>query len=102
VAFTGIGFTPVGGSFKLYSYSGAFYSDGFDDGTRSNCLNVSMNVWGYTTMSLGNTYSMASAAGGTGQKAIVKSWDADGFTLTWTRVDLSSAGTLTFLYKVHK
>jgi hypothetical protein len=90
VAYTSVGFKPKVVIFLCVYNS---WGIGFDDGTTHEC------VW---TFAGGNyvplTYSIIMVyAGGMYQTALIKSLDADGFTLSWTRVS-TPVGVTTILY----
>ena len=102
VAYTGLGFTPsaimfLGGvvNSSIITYCGFQGVVGTAD---AFCVfdyhGVTANTQ-YTTA--GAVVTLAEATGKT-QEAYVKSYDADGFTLTWTRTGTTSAGTATISY----
>jgi len=91
VSYTGVGFTPS--SIKaLMNVDGALYnSDGFSDSSKtsySTYTGAANQLWQYAAII---TYSNNASWG---QSAIVKSYDSDGFTLTWNKVGTPTAGTL--------
>ncbi|MCK9461455.1 MAG: hypothetical protein M0R80_17635 [Proteobacteria bacterium] len=96
VSYTGVGFIPS--SIKCIGVrDGTLYrSNGFSDSAKANhCTYQSAaNVY-YDIAALTSYSDQASWA----QSAVVKSYDADGFTLTWTKAGTPAAGTfkLTFI-----
>lgn len=89
VAYTGVGFKPT--SIQAIAIVGGLKmpSIGFADSAKinSHLQQDPTDVW-YIDDFLVWIYSSAGAS----QKAIVKSYDADGFTLTWTKTG-SPTGT---------
>lgn len=92
VAYTGIGFTP-----KAILFFGGVSNDyvttqnGFDDGTTHYCLaNYGASGAGFNNWVSGSSIALFRSTI-TFQKALVKTFDADGFTLTWT---LTGAGSV--------
>jgi hypothetical protein len=80
VSYTGVGFKPSAIIF-LCAAASAFMSFGFDDATNHYYIFHSDSGGS----SAGDTMSINAAYGGGSQTAIVKTFDADGFTLTWTK-----------------
>lgn len=99
VAYTGVGFTP-----KFIMFFGGVVNDdvatynGYSDGTSNSCL----ADYGYSSAGFNNWQNDSSIAlynsGATNEKAIVKSFDADGFTLTWTLSGAGVASTANITY----
>lgn len=91
VSYTGVGFTPT--SIRaIMAVDGTLYqSDGNSDSAKTSfsIYQTAANVY-YNNTSL-VTYSNQSAWI---QGAIVKSYDADGFTLTWTKAGTPTANTM--------
>jgi|GEM_PF-3133881 len=96
VAYTGIGFKPRA-LFCLANVSGGkMMSVGFCDfGLSEFCL-YQTDAAG-TFIPVGAICEMYEAAGKT-EAAIVKSMDADGFTLTWTRTGATASATATLYF----
>jgi len=91
VAYTGVGFKPAVIIF-LAGHSTDAISVGFSDVTIDACVIVRTGKLTDTNaIYCGNTDGSAS------QTAVVKSMDADGFTLTWTKTG-SPTGTDTVYY----
>jgi hypothetical protein len=94
VAYTGVGFKPKAIIF-ISSLMAASFSVGLDDGTSS------ASSFGYGTSA---TFGISSCCielietGVKTQKATVKTMDADGFTLTWTRTGATASATATIYY----
>ena len=94
VAYTSIGFKPsyimfVGGC------NGKGMSNGYSDGTIHYCTEVSYaNVAGVLTTVC--VYIQCSST--QSQTALVKTFDTDGFTLTWTLTGTGTTGTMSFSY----
>lgn len=101
VAYAGIGFKP---SLVIFSggVSGGFIATyfGMDDGT----LHYSVGNWGASAPGFCNVDQnnciilLEDAAGTKIQRAALASLDADGFTLTWTRVGVTAAGNANIHY----
>lgn len=98
VAYTGVGFTPT--VIIALAYVGLSWSVciGFSDSVKG-----AQGIWVYNSSISwsGGAYLIGVTTRGgyqpttTGQLAIVKSYDADGFTLTWTKSGSPDAGTIT-------
>lgn len=90
VSYTGVGFTPTAAIFfaavgtECVSFGG---SDGTDDGC-SFTYDSSPSLYSYAA----NCIYLWQAAG-KNQKAVVKTFDSDGLTLTWTRTGATAGGT---------
>lgn len=85
VSYTGTGFKPSA-IFAIASLQSSF-SFGFAAGTEKGA------VYAYPGVGYPVTYDLCylHESGGKTQSAIVKSYDADGFTLTWTRTGATAA-----------
>ena len=93
VAYTGVGFKPSHLIFVVHAPDVGL-SVGFDNGTAHYCVyNVSTTYANSATYSIG-----AGDKDGGSQTALVKTLDADGFTLTWTKASSPGAGTATAFY----
>lgn len=90
VSYTGVGFVPTSIRAIMSRDGSLFNSDGFADSTKASyCIaNSAANV----NYAIGKLVSYTNAFWG--QEAVVKSFDADGFTLTWTKTSTPDAGTL--------
>jgi len=98
VAYTGVGFKP-----SLVIFASAIHAlasganIGFTTGASAN-YTISTYI---STVMLWGAYSTAIHSiiddGANNQKAVLKTFDSDGFTLTWTKV-LSPTGTVTVNY----
>jgi hypothetical protein len=101
VSYIGIGFQPKYILFKSYGVTSTSQSDGFSDGISHHC----MYYWNNQLQAPNTNYCIYLAVvptdSGSLQHAIVKSMDADGFTLTWTKVGTPS-GTATIIYLAYK
>lgn len=98
VAYSGIGFQPkaVIFGFKSGSATYPYGGTGFDDGT--NHVNVNLytpNNTGYVTT---HSIDIVDTGNTLHQIALIKTLDIDGFTLTWTRVGATTAGTGVITY----
>ena len=86
VAYTGVGFSPRGATITSYLGNGSVIT-GFDDGTLHYSAGLYYNTAGHWydtfdfTKSILIYYSNASG----NQVGYIKSWDADGFTIAWTK-----------------
>jgi hypothetical protein len=95
VAYTGIGFMPTS-IHALMSIDGTLYwSNGVSDSAKvaSSKYQSAANV----VYSAANLVSYSNYSGWA-QNATVKSYDADGFTLTWTKTATPSAATLSITF----
>jgi hypothetical protein len=91
VSYTGYGFTPTGLIIIAVGYAGGPSSIG-----ASNPAKASMSMAMITTTTINtntNIVNMETSFATTGQVAFVKTYDADGFTLTWTKEGSPGAGT---------
>lgn len=97
VAYTGTGFKPTEIIFLASDGTTPDNSIGFDNATVHYAL---ANVNGGAASTTTNTASIIVAAnfGVTSQAAIVKTMDANGFTLTWTKTGAPGAGAMTVYY----
>jgi hypothetical protein len=90
VAYTGVGFTPSAIIFFVVIGGGSLGRWGLSDGVRHG---AAYRVSGATTIiSDTDVAILCDLSGGNSQSAVVKSFDADGFTLTWTKTG-SPTGT---------
>ena len=91
VAYTGVGFVPT--SIKAFGVvdGTAFVSEGFSDSTKtSQCVyQYGSNTWSMSAGLLAMSPTISAY-----QIATVASYDADGFTLTWTKTS-TPTGTAT-------
>lgn len=93
VAYTGVGFKPIHIIFIGHAPD-AGLTIGFDNGTAHYCVyNITTTYANSSTYSIG----LGDKDGGS-QVAVVKTFDADGFTLTWTKSASPSAGNGTVFY----
>ena len=95
IAYTGVGFKPSS-IIAMMVVDGTLYrSDGFADSAKDARLiyQSSANVYhnGANLVSYTNYSSWA-------QNAIVKSYDADGFTITWSKIGTPVAGTMQLMF----
>lgn len=103
VAYTGVGFTPTliiffGGT----SSSGIATYNGVDNGAVHYCLlNYLTAGAGYSSTSTSQSIYLAETVNIV-QRAYVKTFDSDGFTLTWTKDGSPSAGTANIFYIAFK
>jgi hypothetical protein len=98
VAYTGVGFK--GSLLRIFgSKSGSFSGtvSGMSDGTKQYC------EYQYTDEGIyvSTTYCALASDMAGNQTAVLKSFDSDGFTLTWTKSS-SPTGTATFIYIVYR
>ena len=95
VAYTGVGFKPSHIIFLISVVAEDSWSIGFDDGT----LTYSMADRGVgTRMNVIPTASIYYNDSGGSEDAFVKTWDSDGFTLTWAKAGGAIALTGTIFY----
>ena len=95
VSYTGVGFKPTNILF-LAQVASASISTGMDDGTNRYAL----TTWGTTpTYSTSSVLSISMIEDGTKmQTGIVKTLDADGFTITWKRTGTPAIANGTIFY----
>lgn len=90
VSYTGIGFVPTSMQ-VVYSVDGTvLMGSGFSDSNK-DAYSVEQYYGGLAYVN--PFFITADPSAGNLHKAVVKSYDADGFTLTWTKVN-SPTGTL--------
>lgn len=96
VAYTGVGFTPSSIHLLLVMSGTVYGSNGVSDSNKTQ-QDVYSSAAGVLNISSGNigTYSNQSAWA---QNALVKSYDADGFTLTWSKVGTPTAGVMNLVF----
>ena len=97
VAYTGVGFVPTTIR-TIYSKNGATVGDGngFSDSAKTNsALNNRQNNG--TSNIANDSIIYSDIVSGGYQKALVKSYDSDGFTLTWTKLG-SPTGTMNIAF----
>lgn len=105
VSYTGVGFTPT--SIHFYStFPDISLAWGFSDSTKA-AQGVYYRIGGVSNISEllsnagANVVTYAESSANNYQAAIIKSYDADGFTLTWTKVN-SPTGTGKIVYVAYK
>lgn len=98
VAYTGVGFTPTSIVFTAVISGSVNQSVGFADSAKGGKV-VTRGFDGnnYPNLYTNACIAIAQAAGSNDQWAKVATYDADGFTLTWTKVN-SPTGTITVDY----
>lgn len=100
VSYTGVGFTPtsIDAIGDIQSTSNSFH--GFSDSSKANhCVLHGGTDYKYnyaTLIFIDTTWNALNT-----QSAIVKSYDADGFTLTWTKVG-SPTGTIQLMFRCYR
>lgn len=100
VSYTGVGFTPTKISSKFNIQGNVNNGTGFSDSSRtSGCLYTQYT--GGLTDSLGFLVCLYTGSGAD-QEGVVKSYDADGFTLTWTRNASPPSGTIRMYFLCEK
>lgn len=95
VAYTGVGFKPAA-IIALAAINGTIqYSNGIADAglTTGNLYNAQASTNAYVDANFISLW----AAGGGAQTGTLKSLDADGFTMTWTKY-LTPTGTVTIRF----
>jgi len=98
VSYTGAGFRPTSVEI-IYFISG--YLTGSGQGFSDSGKTSMAMYWSYTETSKeksSNTIIYSEVASNSAQSAVVTSYDADGITLTWTKIG-SPAATLTMLIR---
>lgn len=92
VAYTGVGFKASAVIFFAVEIANNAQSWGYSTGSTHSCVvvyNTTTKTW-YDDRCI----VILNSAGSAYQRAIVKSFDADGFTLTWTYAATPAAGTI--------
>jgi len=96
VSYTGYGFQPTSLIVIAYGIDNSI-SVGLGDVNLSEaCIYIDDNSGAYTHGGTSQIIHMLLSGGATGQTAVLKTLDADGFTLTWTEVGTPGAGTISF------
>ena len=86
VSYTGIGFIPTSIIFSYMTTDGKCVGTGMVDSAKNMVSYFSAQQAGYTTGdSATDKCIYFSNASGTNQQALLKTYDADGFTLTWNK-----------------
>lgn len=99
VVTTGIGFKPKILLFIGADAAGDFqFSVGFSDATSHYCVAWTHGVVSYTFTPLATACIWLSETTDKKQTAVVKTMDADGFTLTWTKGNSPTASTANIFY----
>jgi hypothetical protein len=93
VSYTGVGFIPSKITAIMVAGGTLYWSTGFADSTKA--ASVIYQGAANTVYDSSSGLILYSNFSGWAQTATVKSYDADGFTLTWTKTGSPSAGTLT-------
>lgn len=92
VAYTGVGFTPTSMQVQIMLNGVAKISTGFVDSSRA--IKGVMTYGDSAVLYDTSNYLGFDTASGQRQAFTVKSYDSDGFTLTWTKTG-SPTGTIT-------
>lgn len=90
VAYTGVGFQPQLLQINCVEEASDSFSLGISKSTGEYCIVASLST---STVNVADNIIIQLYVGAAGQYAVVKSMDADGFTLTWTK-DGSPTGTI--------
>jgi len=101
-SITGLGGKPIMVLFSAIDDGDSnTYSDGWDDGINLGCNfinNLNLLATLLTRATKSHTRSIqVQTNGGDGHSAIISSLDADGFTLSWTRIGNGRAITIKYL-----
>lgn len=98
VAYTGVGFQPTRISFTAVVFLATQHrhSRGYTTGASDNKA-VCQRQTSAALRSDTSCIYIADNPGVTEQTAVLKTFDTDGFTLTWTRLGATSAGTIMIL-----
>jgi len=92
-SYTGVGFKPSC-IYIQHAFAGYGHSVGVDDGTNHYCSGVLYDSASFVS-GIHCIYNQNSAA--TSYAGVIKSFDSDGFTITWDKTGLQ-LGTLTMYY----
>jgi hypothetical protein len=92
VAYTGVGFAPTSLQARMCVNGALFNSHGFGDSARTvnSIQQTAANVYYQSTTVMINYTDQNNW----GQTATVKSYDSDGFTLTWAKAGTPTANTM--------
>lgn len=102
VAYTGVGFVPTAIHFSYMTIDGKCVGTGYVDSSKDMVSYFSAQQAGYTTGdSATDKCIYVSNASGTNQQALLKTFDADGFTLTWNKTG-SPTGTIHVIAMCYK
>jgi hypothetical protein len=100
VSYTGVGFKPSSIIF-IYFLDGGSFGQGVDDGTTHKTAYVyGVPLTGYSNV-VNHSIGLYTSAGTDGQKGYIKTWDSDGFTITWTKIN-SPTGTGEIYYMAYR
>jgi len=97
VAYTGYGFQPSALIIFANQSNTKMTSWGFGDVNLSEMCIYQKDAAGSFAADTGNIIYLDEASGTKSQSAVLKTLDADGFTLTWTRTGTTTAGTGTLI-----
>lgn len=98
VAYTGVGFVPTSIVFTAVVSGAVLQSVGFADSAKGGkVIARAFDGNNYANLYTDACIAIAQATGSNDQWAKVATYDADGFTLTWTKVN-SPTGTITVDY----
>lgn len=95
VSETGLGFAPS--MLILIGGDSTYYSFGLGDASQANCM-CTYGVAGTMHNEVGFLAQFGTGSAGQGQTAVIKSFDSDGFTLTWTKVGAGIGITADCIY----
>lgn len=95
VSYTGVGFKPTSIHAIAAVNGTAYVSQGFSASDKTARCFYQANA---TQMYAGNNLAIYTDQGSFAQSAVVKSYDNDGFTLTWTKVASPPANTITLKF----
>ena len=99
VSYTGVGFTPTSISCYMVVDGTPYRSESVSDSTKvCGGTYVSASGINYQTALLATYTNYTSWA----QNAAIKSYDSDGFTLTWTKINTPTSATMKLLFICHK
>lgn len=95
VAYTGVGFRPTSIEFVAAVDTGPEWSQGFADASGGRCMNSDATG---AKLSSAHAIRLIRDAAGKEQSATLTTFDADGFTLAWTKTGAPPANTVTVNY----
>lgn len=97
VAYTGVGFKPKSIQFNMTpgTADGTYYGSwGFDDGTNHMCI-----LWRTAVFAPITTASIFTGNGSGQMVGVIKTFDPDGFTITWSKAGSAlAAANMTIVY----
>ncbi len=95
ISYTGAGFTPKAVHILATGTSGALISWGFSDGATHGIIHDDNGDTSLTALKTDTAIVRLDEGASLNQRAVIKSFDEDGLTLTWTRTGATASATVT-------